>query len=82
MERKELAFEITKNIHKLILDGFEKITLAKEKTSEDYVTNIDLESEEIMIKTIQKRFLEDTIISEEKGILETMPITLRGISCE
>lgn len=70
MERKELAFEITKKIRRLLLDGFEKITHTEEKTSEDYVTNIDFESEKVMIEAIQKRFPKDTIISEEEGTLE------------
>lgn len=70
MERGDLAFKIMKKVHKLLCKGFEEIKTSEEKSSNDYVTNIDLESEELMIKMIQGTFPEDTIVSEEKGTLQ------------
>ncbi len=70
MERADLAFKITKRVHKLLFEGFEKIETIEEKYPNDYVTNIDLESEELIIKMIRGTFPGDTIVSEERGILQ------------
>lgn len=66
-KRKKLAFELTKKLQKFLVKEFNHIQSSREKTANDFVTNVDLQAEKMIIKAIQKNFPEDLIESEEAG---------------
>ena len=64
---KELAFESGKILSKY----FGNISSIKKKTSSiDLVTNVDIESERLIIKSIQNKFPNHTIVTEESHLEE------------
>ena len=64
---KELAFESGKILSKY----FGNISSIKKKTSSiDLVTNVDIESDRLIIKSIQNKFPNHTIVTEESHLEE------------
>lgn len=65
MERKEVGTIIVKKAGKILLDYFKKENVVKNKGETDFVLDADFEAEKIILKTLQKEFPNDSILSEE-----------------
>ncbi|HHE65146.1 MAG TPA: hypothetical protein ENL09_03885, partial [Bacteroidetes bacterium] len=65
---KEVAIECALEAGKLLTDNFEKIKKVSFKAVGDIVTNVDDESEELIIKKIKANFPDHSILSEEAGM--------------
>jgi len=64
---KETMIEAIKKAGKVVNEERGKIEEVRMKSYKDFVTSVDLKSEEIIVKTIKERFPEHTIYSEEMG---------------
>ncbi|OUS26535.1 inositol monophosphatase [Thalassotalea sp. 42_200_T64] len=67
-----IAIRAARSAGSVISRAFEntdKITV-ESKGSNDFVTNIDLEAEQIIIDTLLKSYPEHSIVSEERGVIE------------
>ncbi len=70
---KETLFAETlaKKVGKLLLDNLGKISRIKEKSPKNFVTNVDLASEKLIISEIRKKYPDHQILSEEFGEKKT-----------
>ena len=66
---KSILIKAAKESGKLLMRHYGKIKYIKEKDNESYFTNVDLESEKLIISLIRKNFPGHNIISEESGNL-------------
>ena len=66
---KSLIIEAAKEAGKLVMKHYGKIRFVKTKERKSYFTNVDLESEKLIISLIRKKFPQHNIISEEHGNL-------------
>ena len=64
---KSLMIKAAKDAGKLLMNHYGKVKYVKEKDKKSYFTNVDLESEKLIISAIRKKFPEHNIISEESG---------------
>ncbi len=69
MERIDLGIEVVKKTGKYLKEKFEGVLKLKE-TKYDIKLLQDIESEKIIIEEIQKNFPEDSLLSEEVGLIE------------
>ena len=68
----KFAIKIAKEAGKIQMSYFENYgSVSKKSTNIDLVTRADIESEEYIIKEIQKQFPKHSILSEEKGELQS-----------
>src|SRR3989338_3512007 len=67
---KELAIQAAKEAGKILMKNYGKIRMASEKFKDNWVSNVDLESEKKIISMIRKKYPSHSILSEEKGKLE------------
>ncbi len=63
----EFVCDLARQAGDLQLSRYERPGEIREKTPKDVVTEVDLLCEELMISAIEKRYPEDSILSEEKG---------------
>ena len=68
MNFKEVAIKAALKAGKLILQKQSKLGKITSKSEKDILTEADIESEELILKSIQKNFQSHNIISEEKVI--------------
>lgn len=66
---KSFIIKAAEESGKLLIRHYGKIKYVKEKDNESYFTNVDLESEKLIISLIRKNFPGHNIISEESGNL-------------
>lgn len=66
----EFTKKLSQEVGKILLKGQKTVQIEKYKDRQDIVTNIDLQSEELLIKNIEKKFPNHNILSEEKGIID------------
>lgn len=55
MEFLGIAITCVKKASKVLIDNFEKENILKKKSDNSYVTDVDLQSEKIIINIIQKK---------------------------
>ncbi len=65
MERKEFGLKLAKDAGNLLLKYFKKDNVETEKGRRDLVTEIDYNSEKLIMDSIKKEFPDDAIVSEE-----------------
>lgn len=67
-----IAVRASRAAGKVIVRAFEQLDKveAQSKGTNDFVTNVDLEAEKVIVETIRKSYPEHTIIGEECGVLE------------
>lgn len=63
----KVAIDAAKNAGKVTLKYFRKKLIVHEKEARELVTNVDMESEKIILNTIKNAFPDHTILSEELG---------------
>jgi len=66
---KSLMIKAAKDAGKVLMKHYGKIKFVREKNKTSYFTNVDLESEKVIISLIKKKFPKHNIISEESGNL-------------
>jgi myo-inositol-1(or 4)-monophosphatase len=64
--RRRLCLELARDVGKVIMEGFGSIRSINKKGKREFVTNIDLEGEEMIANSILKKFPHDTILGEER----------------
>ncbi|MFH1643436.1 MAG: inositol monophosphatase [Patescibacteria group bacterium] len=64
---KEVALEAAKEAGVLLMKGFDRVKVVEFKDRQDICTNLDLESEKIIIDKIKDNFPDHNISSEEAG---------------
>ncbi|MBI2208935.1 inositol monophosphatase [Candidatus Woesearchaeota archaeon] len=64
---KSLIIKAAKDAGKLLMRNYGKVKYVREKDQESYFTNVDVESEKLIISAIRKNFPGHNIISEESG---------------
>lgn len=64
---KSLMLKAAKDAGKVLMEHYGKVKYVKEKDRKSYFTNVDLESEKLIISAIRKKFPGHNIISEESG---------------
>lgn len=69
-ERIKAADQIVKYGGQLIFEAFHKSIEVKEKTRHDYVTEVDMEIENLFDREINKIFPGDAVLGEENGSIE------------
>ena len=69
-EKLQFAVEVAKDAGSILKGNFGKSKEIHFKGEIDLVTNVDLESEKLIISRIKERFPEDEILAEESGITE------------
>lgn len=67
---KKVSIESVKEAGKLLMDNLDEIKKATFKAKSDMVTNVDIESEKLLINKIKKIFPEHSILSEERGFID------------
>ena len=67
---KKISTECVKEAGKLLIDNMDKVKKVTFKAKSDIVTDIDLQSERIMINKIKSIFPEHSILSEESGFAD------------
>jgi len=67
-EIEKLAIEAIRKSGNLVLNNLNKSKSVKFKGERDYITNSDIESEQIIIQTIKKNFPYHNFYSEESTI--------------
>jgi myo-inositol-1(or 4)-monophosphatase len=68
-EIKDFVLPLIKNAGEILLNGFEKVEILKWKDKQDICTNIDLEVETLLTKSILKKYPGHHIFTEEQGEL-------------
>ena len=63
----DLATITAKDAGKILSNGYAKQHLSQEKSDKSFITEIDLESNDLIIRNISKTFPEHAILSEESG---------------
>lgn len=66
----EFTKQLSKDVGKILLNGQKTVQIKKYKDRQDIVTDIDLKSEEYIIKNIEKKYPDHNISSEEKGLID------------
>lgn len=66
---KSFIIKVVRDAGKLLMRHYGRIKFIRTKEKNSYFTNVDLESERLIISAIRKRFPEHNIISEEHGSL-------------
>ncbi len=64
---KNLAIKLANQSGKILMENFGKIRFVKSKDNKSYYTNVDLESEKLIIESILKKYPRHGIITEEEG---------------
>jgi len=64
---KSLMIKTSIEAGKLLMKNFGKIKTVRAKDKKSYVTNVDLESDKLIISAIRKKYPDHNIISEESG---------------
>lgn len=67
---KPLIIKAAKDAGRLLMKHYGRIKYVKEKHQKSYFTNVDIESEKLIIKAITKKFPEHNIVSEETGSID------------
>ena len=67
---KELLLKASKDAGKLLMRHYGRIKYVREKRQKSYFTNVDIESEKLIISAIRKKFPKHNIISEETGKID------------
>jgi len=67
MEYKETAIKAVKEGGEVLRSGFENLGDIKDKGSHDIVSEFDVRSEQMILKTIKSQFPEHSILAEESG---------------
>jgi len=65
---KTTAIKISREAGKILMKNFGNIKKIQIKGDSSYVSNVDLESEKLIISLIKKKYPEHNIIAEESGI--------------
>lgn len=65
--RKRELFLISEKAFSVIKSGFNNVTTSTEKSRGDYVTDVDVSSEKIILDYINEKFPSDAIITEESN---------------
>ena len=67
-----IAIQAARQASKHILRGFDQLDRVKitEKSANDFVSDIDIEAEKIIIELIQQAYPSHSILSEEHGLIE------------
>lgn len=66
---KQVAIKSAKEAGKVLLENYNKIKTIKEKTKDNFVTNVDIEAEQKIIEIINKNYPTHSILSEEEGLI-------------
>ncbi len=66
-EFRDVAIEASKKAGKVLMENFEKKKQVHHKEARELVTNVDVESEGVIVKTIRDRFPNHKFESEELG---------------
>jgi len=64
---KDVALEACKSAGKIVMDNFEKKKQVQHKEAKELVTNVDVEAEGAIMKTIREKFPSHKFESEELG---------------
>jgi len=64
---KDVAIEASKSAAKILMDNFEKKKQVHHKKAKELVTNVDVEAEGVIVKTIREKFPSHKFESEELG---------------
>ena len=64
---KDVAIEASKKAGKILMENFEKKKQVHHKEAKELVTNVDVESEGVIVKTIRDKFPSHKFESEELG---------------
>jgi len=64
---KDVAIEASKKAGKILMQNFEKKKQVHHKEAKELVTNVDIESEGVIVKTIREQFPSHKFESEELG---------------
>jgi len=70
---KPFLLELAKQSGKILMEHFGRVKFIKSKEGKSYFTNVDLESEELIISMIKKKFSQHSIVSEECGKISKKP---------
>ena len=65
MDRKKVGEELARKAGKILMEYFGKENIEKGKGERDHVLDVDFEAEKLIINTLQERFPDDSILSEE-----------------
>lgn len=63
--RKQELLTVCEESLSVIKNGFNNVRFKQEKTKGDFVTNVDIESEKLILEHLGSRFPHDTLITEE-----------------
>lgn len=66
-QAKKISIECVKEAGKLLMDNMDKVKKVSFKAKSDIVTDIDIQSEKIIVDKIKANFPEHSILSEESG---------------
>ena len=69
-QAKKISIECVKEAGKLLMENIDKVKEVSFKAKSDIVTNIDLQSERIIVDKIKTNFPEHSILSEESGFVD------------
>jgi len=67
---KKISIECVKEAGKLLMENIDKVKEVSFKAKSDIVTNIDIQSEKIIVDKIKTNFPEHSILSEESGFVD------------
>ena len=69
LSETKFAVNVAEKAGKILMAGFGNIKTIKEKSPKNFVTDIDIASEKIILGAIKKHFPKHIILSEEEGII-------------
>lgn len=69
-QAKKISIECVKEAGKLLMENIDKVKEVSFKAKSDIVTNIDIQSEKIIVDKIKTNFPEHSILSEESGFVD------------
>ena len=69
-QAKKISIECVKEAGKLLMENIDKVKEVSFKAKSDIVTNIDIQSERIIVDKIKTNFPEHSILSEESGFVD------------
>jgi len=69
-QAKKISIECVKEAGKLLMENIDKVKKVSFKAKSDIVTNIDIQSERIIVDKIKTNFPEHSILSEESGFVD------------
>lgn len=67
---KKISIECVKEAGEILMDNFDKVKKVSFKAKNDIVTNVDFQSEKIIIEKIKLAFPKHSILSEEAGFTD------------